>query len=129
MRAGCCWAFSAVAAVEGLNKLKTGKLVPLSEQQLLDCDGGDDGCNGGLMDTAFKFIHKNNGLAAENGYDPYAAREGLCNKTAVSSAMISGYEKVPANNEFALLQAVAHQRGHQRGRTRMWPPALRRWHL
>jgi hypothetical protein len=42
-------AFSTVAAVEGLHKIKTGKLqVSLSEQQLVDYS--DDGINaGGLL--------------------------------------------------------------------------------
>ncbi|KAI7737673.1 hypothetical protein M8C21_027842, partial [Ambrosia artemisiifolia] len=69
---GCRWAFSAVAATEGINQLSTGKLISLSEQELVDCDtsGEDQGCNGGLMDEAFKFIIQNKGLTTESNY-PY----------------------------------------------------------
>jgi len=109
---GCCWAFSAVASTEGIHKLTKGNLVSLSEQELVDCDtnGEDQGCEGGLMDDAFEFIIKNNGLSTEVEY-PYQGVDGTCNKTEVgsSAATISGYENVPANDEQALQKAVANQ--------------------
>ncbi|WCJ27177.1 Cysteine proteinases superfamily protein [Euphorbia peplus] len=106
---GCCWAFSAVAAMEGITKLSTGKLISLSEQELVDCDtsGIDQGCEGGLMDDAFEFIIKNNGLTTEASY-PYKGADGTCN-AGKAAATITGYEDVPANNEGALLKAVANQ--------------------
>ncbi|XP_031398825.1 senescence-specific cysteine protease SAG39-like [Punica granatum] len=109
---GCCWAFSAVAATEGIHQLSTGKLISLSEQELVDCDTGgeDQGCEGGLMDNAFKFIIHNHGLTTEAKY-PYQAADSTCNADKASShvATITGYEDVPANSESALLKAVANQ--------------------
>ncbi|PHT30404.1 Senescence-specific cysteine protease SAG39 [Capsicum baccatum] len=108
---GCCWAFSSVAATEGINKIKTGKLVSLSEQELVDCDTSSDmGCEGGLMDDAFKFIIKNHGLTTESNY-PYKGTDGTCKtgKESSHAAKITGYEDVPANSESALLNAVAMQ--------------------
>ncbi|KAJ1256814.1 hypothetical protein BS78_K299500 [Paspalum vaginatum] len=105
---GCCWAFSAVAAVEGINQITTGQLLSLSEQQLLDCSTSTDGCQGGNMDNAFQYIISNGGITTEDSY-PYTAVEGTCQSDSVQAAVtIRGFQDVPAD-ETSLAMAVANQ--------------------
>ncbi|RZB44591.1 probable cysteine protease RD19D [Glycine soja] len=86
-RCGSCWAFSTTGSIEGANFLATGKLVSLSEQQLLDCDNkceitektscDDNGCNGGLMTNAYNYLLESGGLEEESSY-PYTGERGEC---------------------------------------------------
>jgi hypothetical protein len=103
---GSCWAFSATGAIEGAVQIKTSKLTSVAEQQLVDCAGseGNQGCNGGLMDYAFQWVIKNNGIAGESDY-PYTARDGSCKQKA-SVSTITAFKDVPSRNEAALLDAV-----------------------
>ncbi|EAR93211.3 papain family cysteine protease (macronuclear) [Tetrahymena thermophila SB210] len=78
---GSCWSFSTTGAVEGALFLSTKKLTSLSEQYLVDCSkDGNEGCNGGLMDTAFDFISQH-GIPTEAAY-PYKAVDGTCKMTS-----------------------------------------------
>ncbi|XP_042380640.1 thiol protease SEN102-like [Zingiber officinale] len=105
---GSCWAFSVVAAVEGINQIVTRELISLSEQELVDCDTGNMGCNGGWMDKAFRFIKNAGGITTEDTY-PYTAQQGPSCNASQPVVTIDGYEDVPSNNETALQQAVANQ--------------------
>ncbi|KAK4434558.1 putative cysteine protease RD21B [Sesamum alatum] len=108
---GACWSFSTTGAVEGINKIVTGSLISLSEQELIDCDKSyNDGCGGGLMDYAYQFIIKNKGIDTEADY-PYRGREGTCNKDKLKKHVVTidSYADIPARNEKKLQQAVATQ--------------------
>lgn len=91
-RCGSCWAFATVANIEGQNFIVNGELLSLSEQELVDCDTNDNGCNGGLPSNAYKdLISENMGLELEKDYE-YTARGQSCRvKSSLEKVFLSNW--------------------------------------
>merc|ERR1711991_792027 len=103
---GSCGAFSTTGGLEGAWEIASGNLVSMSEQQFVDCDKVDSGCNGGLMDNGFKFA-EGTALATESSY-AYTARDGTCKSsftTGIPKGGVTGYKDV-SNSASALRSAL-----------------------
>jgi cathepsin L len=79
---GSCWTFSGIGAIEAAHWFKTGELLSLSEQQIVDCQKLDDGCDGGEERDAIAW-GQNHGICTESEY-PYHARDQRCKESSCS---------------------------------------------
>merc|ERR1712042_257246 len=106
---GSCWAFSATGSMEGAHFKATGKLVSLSEQNLVDCSDaeGNMGCDGGLMDQAFNYTVINKGVDTEASYG-YKGVDEQCKFNATTvGCTITSWTDIPAGSEPDLQKAIA----------------------
>lgn len=112
---GSCWAFSAAETLEAHLALQSGKLLTLSEQELVDCTpnpdhcGGTGGCQGSTQELAFDFVART-GITTESSY-PYTGSTTFpkCQNSKIQPvANITGYVTLPTNNYTALMNAVAN---------------------
>eukprot|EP00435_Cladocopium_sp_Y103_P061146 s257_g22.t1 len=99
---GSCWAVSTAEAVEGQLAKATGKLTPLSPEQLVECDASSDsscaggkGCAdcgmfGGWPYLAYQFLQKAGGMFSEADWPYY--KEGMF------PCMPKGYNKAFCGN-------------------------------
>nr|XP_045614372.1 procathepsin L-like isoform X2 [Procambarus clarkii] len=102
------WAFATTGSLEGQHFRRWGRLLSLSEQNLLDCCHLCYGCQGGRMDYAFTTIQQNGGIDSESYY-PYEARNNVCRyNPSMAVSKVVGYMSIPPGDEQALKAAVAN---------------------
>ncbi|XP_050210614.1 probable cysteine protease RD19D [Mercurialis annua] len=114
---GSCWAFSTTGAIEGAHFIATGKLLNLSEQQLVDCDrvcdikdktSCDDGCGGGLMTNAYRYLMEAGGLVEESTY-PYTGKRGECKFDEKKIAVrVANFTTIPIDESQMAAHLVHH---------------------
>ncbi|GAB2222681.1 hypothetical protein Droror1_Dr00016804 [Drosera rotundifolia] len=114
---GSCWAFSTTGAIEGANFIASGKLLNLSEQQLIDCDhvcdkkkktDCDSGCRGGLMTNAYKYLIEAGGLMEEKDY-PYTGKQGECKfNSSMVAVKVVNFTTIPVDEKQIAAHLVHH---------------------
>ncbi|MGH0173542.1 UNVERIFIED_CONTAM: hypothetical protein FKN15_069056 [Acipenser sinensis] len=109
-KCGSCWAFSATGALEGQHIKKTGRLVSLSEQNLVDCTTEykyrNCGCHGGFVNIAFQYVI-DHGITSEQSY-PYTGEDDQpCRYTEQQKVTsISDFKRTEYKDEKSLRDAV-----------------------
>ena len=104
----------------GIFYIENGQLISFSEQELVDCDklgngGRDHGCNGGLMDNAFNWIIKQDGLCSEEEYPYFSGTtkdRGDCKSdqcTNVKNSDIKGFYDVKPSSDDDMMAALSKQ--------------------
>jgi len=104
---GSCWAFSAVETIESANLLAGKPQTIGAPQEIVDCDSGEQGCNGGDPRQAMQWVQSQGGLELESCY-PYAAEDETCAQSKCSPSpnlSVSAVNPV-AEDESQIYQAL-----------------------
>jgi len=115
---GSCWTYGLTEPIETIQAIRTGSLVELPEQFVVDCtwtnntgaSGCNSGCDGGDSDIgALEIVRKFGGvIPSAAAYGAYLSVNGYCKDTRLMEvgAKISGWVDIPKRDEQALLQAI-----------------------
>lgn len=107
---GSCWAFAATETIESGLAIATGKLLTLSEQNMVSCTknprhcGGTGGCQGATAELGIDYVAQK-GISSESVY-PYTARTGTCKETT-KAAHVTNFTKLPENKYDHYLKLLA----------------------
>lgn len=78
-KCNACYAFAAIGALEARYRIKTGQMVELSEQEIVDCSRENNGCVGGLPHKVFDYIRRND-INYMRDYPFDESRSKICRK-------------------------------------------------
>ncbi|KAH9400498.1 hypothetical protein TYRP_002064 [Tyrophagus putrescentiae] len=95
--------------IEGVYFVKTGNLLRLSQQQLIDCSWSEanNGCDGGEDFRSYEYIMKVGGISTEDAYGPYLGVDGRCHDKAVKKAVkVTGFYNVTQYDPEAMRVAL-----------------------
>ncbi|SPP81668.1 cathepsin L1 isoform X1 [Drosophila guanche] len=107
---GSCYAFSIAESIEGQVFKRTGKILTLSVQQIVDCSvsHGNQGCIGGSLRNTLKYLQSTGGIMRSDDYK-YASKKGKCQFVGdLSVVNVTSWAILPVNDEQAIQAAVAH---------------------
>ncbi|KAG5895259.1 hypothetical protein JTB14_036414 [Gonioctena quinquepunctata] len=104
---GSCWIYSAIGTLESYYFRKFGKLVTLSEQNVVDCFP-DATCLGGLPERAFSFVKKH-GINSDSDY-PFHEKQGQCNpiKSKYINITYNKLERISGSEEIMKNALIRH---------------------
>jgi len=106
---GSCWAFSASEVLSDRAAIAAGKPSPvLSAEDMVSCDKGDMGCNGGQLDHAWKYLI-DTGIVTDTCF-PYSAGSGRAAKCVAKCVDSEPFEKTKAKSMYAIKGAANMQK-------------------
>ena len=105
------YAFSVVAAIESVWKIAGNPLDPFSEQQVIDCSNsfGNNGCSGGLMTNAFRYLTRGvKGIESSSDYPYFGIQKPCFYQENKVKGIIRSYATIAANDCNSLLHALTN---------------------
>ncbi|KAG8431595.1 hypothetical protein GDO86_018017, partial [Hymenochirus boettgeri] len=105
MYCGSCWAFATVGVLESLYCLKTGELLDLSEQQLVDCDNRDEGCCGGFPLYAMEYLAHHSLMLSKN-YE-YSEKKHACQYDSDEAIQLNATKYYILPDEYTMASGIA----------------------
>ncbi|XP_055314961.1 procathepsin L-like [Sitodiplosis mosellana] len=106
---GSCYAFSLATSIAGQVFRRTGKVVELSPQQIVDCSisMGNSGCTGGSLRTTLRYLQSSRGLMRDVDYSYESEQQNCQYKPSLAVVNVTRWAILPHKNEEAMKKAIA----------------------